>query len=332
MCLNMLLENNNAAPNGAIGRFAPTPSGFLHLGNVFCSLLAWLYAKSSGGRIILRVEDLDPQRCSRQKADQLARDLEWLGLEWDEGAYVSENSESYFQSKRSDIYAEYFVQLQEQEFVYPCFCSRSELLAAEAPHLSDGRIIYAGTCRHLTAEQREAKAQRRAPAYRLRVEDKPISFLDGHYGQQSYNLAEGSGDFIVRRSDGVFAYQLAVTIDDALMGITQVVRGCDLLSSTPMQLYIYQLLGFTPPAFCHIPLLVDATGRRLSKRDGDLEIAALRKLYGSPEPIIGLLAYLAGQIMRPEPLKVADLLPLFDTMKIPSNNVVVPNTFFNLQS
>lgn len=320
----MLLENNNPAPNGAIGRFAPTPSGFLHLGNVFCSLLAWLYAKSSGGRIILRVEDLDPQRCSRQKADQLARDLEWLGLEWDEGAYVSENSESYFQSKRSDIYAEYFVQLQEQEFVYPCFCSRSELHAAEAPHLSDGRIIYAGTCRHLTAEQREAKAQRRAPAYRLRVEDKPISFLDGHYGQQSYNLAEGSGDFIVRRSDGVFAYQLAVTIDDALMGITQVVRGCDLLSSTPMQLYIYRLLGFTPPAFCHIPLLVDASGRRLSKRDGDLEIAALRKLYGSPEPIIGLLAFFAGQIARPEPMRAKDLLPIFDAEKIPTKNIAVP--------
>ena len=320
----MLLENNNAAPNGAIGRFAPTPSGFLHLGNVFCSLLAWLYAKSSGGRIILRVDDLDPQRCSRQKADQLARDLEWLGLEWDEGAYVSENSESYFQSKRSDIYAEYFVQLQEQEFVYPCFCSRSELHAAEAPHLSDGRIIYAGTCRHLTAEQREAKAQRRAPAYRLRVEDKPISFLDGHYGQQSYNLAEGSGDFIVRRSDGVFAYQLAVTIDDALMGITQVVRGCDLLSSTPMQLYIYRLLGFTPPAFCHIPLLVDASGRRLSKRDGDLEIAALRKLYGSPEPIIGLLAFFAGQIARPEPMRAKDLLPIFDAEKIPTKNIAVP--------
>ena len=320
----MLLENNNAAPNGAIGRFAPTPSGFLHLGNVFCSLLAWLYAKSSGGRIILRVEDLDPQRCSRQKADQLARDLEWLGLEWDEGAYVSENSESYFQSKRSDIYAEYFVQLQEHEFVYPCFCSRSELHAAEAPHLSDGRIIYAGTCRHLTAEQREAKAQRRAPAYRLRVEDKPISFLDGHYGQQSYNLAEESGDFIVRRSDGVFAYQLAVTIDDALMGITQVVRGCDLLSSTPMQLYIYRLLGFTPPAFCHIPLLVDASGRRLSKRDGDLEIAALRKLYGSPEPIIGLLAFFAGQIARPEPMRAKDLLPIFDAEKIPTKNIAVP--------
>ena len=324
----MLLEKQNLAAGVVVGRFAPTPSGFLHLGNVFCSLLAWLYAKSSGGKIILRVEDLDPQRCTREKADQLARDLEWLGLEWDEGAYVSTNSESFFQSQRSEIYAQFFEQLQEQGLVYPCFCSRSELHAAEAPHLSDGRIIYAGTCRQLTPEQRQAKAQKRAPAYRLQVEDKAISFFDGHYGQQSYNLAEESGDFIVRRSDGVFAYQLAVTIDDALMGVTQVVRGCDLLSSTPMQLYIYRLLGFEPPSFCHIPLLVDATGRRLSKRDGDLEIAALRKAYGSPEPIIGLLAYLAGQIDKPEPLCVADLLPLFAASKIPQQNIVVPEIKF----
>ena len=185
----MLLEKQNLAAGVVVGRFAPTPSGFLHLGNVFCSLLAWLYAKSSGGKIILRVEDLDPQRCTREKADQLARDLEWLGLEWDEGAYVSTNSESFFQSQRSEIYAQYFEQLQEQGLVYPCFCSRSELHAAEAPHLSDGRIIYAGTCRQLTPEQRQAKAQKRAPAYRLQVEDKAISFFDGHYGQQSYNLA-----------------------------------------------------------------------------------------------------------------------------------------------
>lgn len=331
MCLKMLFREHNLAVKPVIGRFAPTPSGFLHLGNVFCSLLAWLYAKSSGGKIVLRIEDLDPQRCTRPKADQLARDLEWLGLTWDEGAYVSSNSEQYFQSQRSDVYAQYFAQLQAQELVYPCFCSRAELHAAEAPHLSDGRILYAGTCRALSAVERATKAQKRAPAYRLKVEHKPISFCDGHYGEQSYDLAEESGDFIVRRSDGVFAYQLAVTIDDALMGITQVVRGCDLLSSTPMQLYIYRLLGFTPPSFCHIPLLVDATGRRLSKRDGDLEIATLRKVYSSPEPIIGLLAYLAGQIAKPEPLQVDDLLPVFTPENIPTTNIVVPSELIRLK-
>ena len=192
-------------------------------------------------------------------------------------------------------------------------------------------MLYAGTCRNLTAAERQAKAQKRAPASRLRGEDAPISFCDGHYGEQSYNLAEESGDFIVRRSDGVFAYQLAVTIDDALMGITQVVRGCDLLSSTPMQLYIYGLLGFSPPAFCHIPLLLDASGRRLSKRDGVLEIASMRKAYGSPEPIIGLLAYLAGQIEKPEPLNVNDLLPIFKPESIPTKNIVVTSELIRLQ-
>ena len=288
-----------------VGRFAPTPSGFLHLGNVFCSLLAWLYAKSSGGKIVLRIEDLDPQSCSLAKADALARELEWLGLTWDEGAYCSTDSDSFFQSRRSDIYAHCFDLLQQQGLVYPCFCSRNELHAAEAPHASDGRIIYAGT-------------------WRIKVDDELIAFTDMHYGRQQANIAHECGDFILRRSDGVYAYQLAVVIDDALMGVNQVVRGCDLLSSTPVQLYLYRLLNLTPPSFCHIPLLTDAAGRRLSKRDGDLEIAALRQHFGNPEPIIGLLAYLAGQLPKPEPITVAELLPLFRPEAVPQDNIVVP--------
>lgn len=326
----MFSPKNSAAPGVTVGRFAPTPSGFLHLGNIFCSLLAWLYAKSVDGKIILRIEDLDPQRCTRVKADALARDLEWLELFWDEGAYVDSNSDFYFQSRRSDVYQKYFARLQQQNLIYPCFCSRAELHAAEAPHLSDGRIIYAGTCRKLSQAERAAKALLRAPAYRLQVENFPISFTDGHYGSQCYNLCEESGDFIVRRSDGVFAYQLAVTIDDALMGVTQVVRGCDLLSSTPMQLYIYKLLNFTPPGFCHIPLLVAPDGRRLAKRDKDLEISVLRRHFGSPEPIIGYLAYMAGQIDKPEPIKAAELLPIFDADKIPTQNIVVPHELLSI--
>lgn len=307
-----------------IGRFAPTPSGFIHLGNAFCSLLAWLYAKSSGGKIILRIEDLDPQRCTRTRADALARELEWLGLSWDEGAYTGAASEKYFQSARTDIYAHYFHELEKQGLVYPCFCSRTELHAAEAPHASDGSLLYAGTCRSLTQAQRQQKARLRQPAWRVKVNDAPISFIDGHYGPQSYRLDSECGDFIVRRSDGVYAYQLAVTIDDALMGVNQVVRGCDLLSSTPMQLYLYQKLGLQAPSFCHIPLLTAADGRRLAKRDGALEISKLRKRYGSPAPIIGLLAYLAGQIDKPQPLTAAELLPLFNPNKIPKHNIVVP--------
>ena len=168
MCLDMLLEKQNLAAGVVVGRFAQTPSGFLHLGNVFCSLLAWLYAKSSGGKIILRFEDLDPQRCTREKADQLARDLEWLGLEWDEGAYVSKNSESFFQSQRSEIYAQYFEQLQEQGLVYPCFCSRADLHAASAPHGADGTPVHPGTCRQLSLLQRQSKPATRRPALRPR--------------------------------------------------------------------------------------------------------------------------------------------------------------------
>ncbi len=314
-------------PKTYIGRFAPTPSGFLHLGNLFCSLLAWLFAKKNSGKIILRIEDLDTSRCTRERADTLARDLEWLGLIWDEGAYASENSESYFQSKRSAIYEQFFQKLQKQQLVYPCFCSRADLHAANAPHASDGHAIYAGTCRDLTRAQQEERQNslNHAPAYRVRVDNSIIEFNDAHYGTQCYNLAQESGDFIIRRSDGLYAYQLAVTVDDALMGITQVVRGNDLLSSTPIQLYLYEKLGLTPPDFLHIPLLVAPDGRRLAKRDGDLELAALRNRFKSAEPIIGWLAYLAGQLKKPEALTVQDLLHIFNPDKLPQKNIIVPN-------
>ena len=310
--------------SAVVGRFAPSPSGRLHLGNLACSLLAWLSARSRGGRIVLRIEDLDAERCPRKYADQLEEDLGWLGLFWDEGGSKGGPHEPYYQSECSGIYTESYKKLEAMGLVYPCFCSRSELHAAEAPHASDGRIIYAGTCRKLTAAQRSAKMQQRRPAWRIKVADELIAFTDMHYGRQQANLAHECGDFILRRSDGVYAYQLAVVIDDALMGVNQVVRGCDLLSSTPVQLYLYRLLNLTPPSFCHIPLLTDAAGRRLSKRDGDLEIAALRQHFGSPEPIIGLLAYLAGQLPKPEPLTAAELLLLFRPEKVPLENIVVP--------
>lgn len=306
------------------GRFAPTPSGRIHLGNIFCSLLAWLHAKAQGGEIVLRIEDLDKVRCPRPNADLLAKDLEWLGLTWDKGAYVSADGESYFQSQRFEIYAEYFAKLKEQGLIYPCFCSRGQLHAAEAPHLSDGRILYAGTCKGLTPAEQEERAKLRQPAYRLQVADEAISFVDGNYGRQSYNLMEESGDFIIRRSDGVYAYQLAVTIDDALMGITEVVRGCDLLSSTPMQLYLYKLLGFNPPSFLHIPLLMAPDGRRLAKRDKDLDLSVMRQQYDSPEPIIGYLAYLAGQIPKAEPISTTELAKIFNPRLIPTDNIAVP--------
>jgi len=306
------------------GRFAPTPSGFLHLGNIFCTLLAWLNAKSQGGSIVLRIEDLDTVRCSRSKADRLAKDLEWLGLLWDEGAYSNSHSSSYFQSERSEIYAAYLQQLTSTGNIYPCFCSRSELHAVNAPHLSDGRFIYSGTCYSLTEEERALKQQSRKPAYRLHVPDKLVEFQDLLYGKQGFNLAKENGDFIIRRSDGVYAYQLAVTIDDALMGITEVVRGRDLLGSTPLQIYLHSLLGFKPPQYMHIPLLVAPDGRRLAKRDHDMDLELIRKSYHSPEPLLGYLAYLAGQLKKPEPLTAHELLKVYQPANIPRHNIVVP--------
>lgn len=306
------------------GRFAPTPSGGLHLGNLFSTLLAWLHAKAQGGRIVLRIEDLDTIRCPKENASKLAKDLEWLGLVWDEGAFCSEASESYFQSNRSEVYKHYFDILRQQKHIYPCFCSRNELHTVNAPHLSDGRFIYAGTCYNLTQEQIELRQQTRKPAYRLHVPNEKISFEDANYGPQSFNLALDNGDFIVRRSDGVYAYQLAVAIDDALMGVTEVVRGQDLLSSAPLQIYIQRILSFMSPSYLHVPLLIAPDGRRLAKRDHDMDIALLRKKYASPEPIIGYLAFLAGQLKKPEPLTAKELLHIFDSQKIPISNIIIP--------
>lgn len=308
------------------GRFAPTPSGFLHLGNIFCSLLAWLFAKSRQGKVLLRIEDLDRKRCSRANADALARDLEWLGLCWDRGAYACAEDSLYFQSNRDEIYRKFFKRLEKRGLLYPCFCSRNELHAAGAPHESDGNSVYPGSCRSLTPAEVRAKSLLRSPAYRIDTTAAPekITFSDGLMGIHSRSLRSESGDFILRRSDGVYAYQLAVVVDDALMDVDQVVRGCDLLNSTPMQLFLYKLLELPAPEFIHIPLLTTADGRRLAKRNRDLEISVLRKRFGSPEPVIGFLAYLAGQLSRPEPLKAEELLPIFNPQKIPKTNIIVP--------
>ena len=226
-----------------VGRFAPSPSGRLHLGNLACSLLAWLSAKSQGGRIVLRIEDLDAERCPRIYADLLEQDLDWLGLHWDEGGSTGGPHGPYYQSECADIYTAQYKKLEAQGLVYPCFCSRAQLHAASAPHTSDGNVIYPGTCRDLTPAEIAEKRKKKAPAYRVRVPDEDISFVDGCMGEHTENLLHDCGDFYLRRADGVFAYQLAVVVDDARMGVTEVVRGADLLSSTARQLYLYRLLG-----------------------------------------------------------------------------------------
>ena len=227
----------SATPNRPVtGRFAPSPSGRLHLGNLACSLLAWLSAKSQGGRIVLRIEDLDAERCPRVYADLLEQDLAWLGLTWDEGGSTGGANAPYYQSECGDIYTASYRKLDEMGLVYPCFCSRSQLHAASAPHTSDGNVIYPGTCRGLTEDEIAEKRKKKAPAYRLMVPDEEITFVDGCMGTHTENLLRDCGDFYLRRADGVFAYQLAVVVDDARMGVTEVVRGASFPTSASISL------------------------------------------------------------------------------------------------
>ena len=216
-----------------VGRFAPTPSGKMHLGNVLCCLVAWLSARSQGGKVLLRVEDLDPERSGADYERQIEEDLRWLGLDWDEGGLEAAEGR-YCQSGRSGVYEQYFDILSEKGLIYPCFCSRAELHAADAPHLSDGRYFYPGTCRNLTPEEAAEKAKKRKPAWRVKVPDETVRFTDLHYGPYAENLAAECGDFVIRRADGVFAYQLATAVDDGLMGVTEVVRGRDLIGARCM--------------------------------------------------------------------------------------------------
>lgn len=305
------------------GRFAPSPSGRMHLGNLFSALLTWLSARSLDGRIVLRMEDLDPNRCRFEYCRQLADDLCWLGLDWDEGYAAQGLNDPYLQSKRTSLYAAAFERLKSMGLVYPCYCSRAERMVASAPHGSDGRNVYDGKCKRFTQkeqQQREAKGQR--PAWRLKVPAESISFTDGHMGFFTQQLAHTCGDFIIRRSDGVYAYQLAVVVDDGAMGVTQAVRGRDLLDSTPRQLYLYRLLGLTPPTFYHVPLLLAPDGRRLSKRNQDLDVGILRNQFTAKE-IIGQLAFLAQLRPTPSPIAATDLISSFSWNKVPRTDLYI---------
>lgn len=308
-----------------IGRFAPTPSGRMHLGNALSCLIAWLSARSQGGRIILRVEDLDTARSNWDYARDIEAELRWLGLDWDRGG-TDADGHIWCQSRRSEIYTEYFDRLQQMGLIYPCFCSRAELHAASAPHRSDGRFIYQGTCRSLSAEEITAKTRLRLPAWRVRVPDREVSFTDLHYGPYTENLSQECGDFIVRRADGVYAYQLAAALDDGLMGVTEVIRGNDLLSSSPRQIWLHELFEFAPPRYGHIPLLTASDGRRLSKRDGDLDIETLSRCY-RPEEVVGMLGYICGLTEELRPMTAKALIPLFSWEKIPLDDLRLPEGF-----
>ena len=303
-----------------VGRFAPTPSGRMHLGNVFAALMSWLSPRSRNGNWILRMEDLDTLRTKTEYAQLLREDLAWLGLNWDE--------ETEAQSLRSPVYDRYFEQLREKELLFPCYCTRSQLHNVNAPHLSDGTYVYAGTCRNLTEEQRAA--QKRLPSWRVMVPDRDMGFTDLVQGPCRENLLKECGDFVVRRADGVYVYQLAVTVDDGESGVTEVVRGWDLMGSAPRQMYLQELFGFEHPEYAHIPMLMAPDGRRLSKRDQDLDMGALRSRM-KPEELIGVLAHAAGLTETAAPISAVELATVFDLSKIQGQREIVVtelNTLF----
>ena len=290
-----------------VGRFAPTPSGRMHLGNVFAGLISWLSVKARDGEWVLRMEDLDTQRTSAEFAQVLRQDLLWLGLPWDR--------ETEPQSRRAPVYDRYFDRLRDLGLLYPCYCTRSQLHSVNAPHLSDGTYVYPGTCRNLTQPP-----EGRLPAWRVLVPDRVFTVADKCQGHYEMNLASECGDFVVRRADGVYVYQLAVTVDDGESGVTEVVRGVDLLSSAPRQMYLQELFGFAHPQYGHVPLLLAPDGRRLSKRDKDLDLGQLRQHISAPQ-LIGSLAHTAGLLDRFEPISAAELATEFSWEKLKKDDI-----------
>jgi len=331
-------RGEDAARPAVRGRLAPSPTGRLHLGNAYAFLAAWLQTRSQGGTLILRLEDIDPERSKEHFAEGIYEDLAWLGLTWDEGPYV--------QSRRLDRYAALLEDLQRRGLVYPCYCTRKELRSmASAPHIGDEGAPYPGTCRGLSAKaQQEHVDNGRKAAGRLDIaaalaelqengtgaDANQLAFDDAVLGAQPgaqlvpQDLAVAGGDFALRRSDGVVAYQLAVTADDAAMNVTSVVRGDDLLLSTPRQILLLRLMGAAPPVYAHLPLLYDASGERLAKRHQGLEIASLRQSGLPAEAIIGYLGHLAGWQERAHPATARDLLAGFSLAALKGRELRLP--------
>jgi glutamyl-tRNA synthetase len=289
------------------GRFAPSPTGELHLGNARTALLAWLWARSSGGELVLRIEDIDAPRVRPGMAERQMDELRWLGLDWD--------GDAVFQSRRTDLYEEALQRLAAAGRVYECFCSRADIAAvASAPHGDEGPR-YPGTCAALGESERERRRKERSPALRLRVPAGEVEFHDEIAGEQSFDTCALVGDFVLRRADGVFAYQLAVVVDDGAMGITQVLRGADLLASTARQILLHRMLAQREPRWAHAPLVLAPGGRRLAKRDRALTLSHLRSAGSDPRQIIARLARLSG-LQAPDACIPAQLVAGFSMAAI----------------
>jgi glutamyl-tRNA synthetase len=307
------------------GRFAPSPTGPLHLGNARTALLSWLAARAGGGGYVMRVEDLDGPRVRPGLELAILAELRWLGLSWDEGPDVGGPFAPYRQSARLPVYAAALGRLREAGLAYPCFCSRAEIAAvAQAPHgPADEGPRYPGTCRGLSAAEAARRAGSRQPAWRFRVPEGEVPFADGVHGPQRRDVSAETGDFVIARADGVPAYQLAVVVDDAAMGIAEVVRGDDLLSSTARQLLLYRALGAAAPRFAHVPLVTGEDGARLAKRHGALSLGELRERGADPRAVVGLLAALSGLAPAGSWLTPAELVAGFSLERIPRGPAVL---------
>lgn len=294
-----IAETNEMKRPHLRGRFAPSPSGRFHIGNIFASLIATLVADE----MVLRIEDLDPDRSKQEHIDAIMRDLEWFGFEWT-SAVVYQSAED-----QQERYRHACEELEAQGLVYPCFCTRADLHSARAPHVGE-EFIYQNTCKGISAEVRSERMSTERYALRLDVAaaPNPLCFADTFQGESCFDLVREAGDFIIKRSDGVFAYQLAVVVDDAASGIDSVVRGVDLLTSTPKQIYLQRLLGLSTPVYGHVPIFVDESGRKLSKRNKDASLSYLIDDLGlSAEAILGYLAYCSGIIPEWEAMSIAEL-------------------------
>lgn len=296
------------------GRLAPSPTGAQHVGNARTYLIAWLAARSAGGSLALRVEDIDSPRVKPGAVDLIRADFDWLGLDWD--------GEPVVQTRRLVQYEDALRRLQDRELVYPCTCTRSDVAqAASAPHAGQEGPAYPGTCAHRSVADADRLTDRPF-AWRVRVQRSP-GFVDRLKGPIQVDVSQQGGDFVVWKSAGTPAYQLAVVVDDADMRITQVVRGDDLIPSTPRQLLLYEALGLSPPEFAHVPLVVGTDGRRLAKRHGDTRLSALREAGVRAESLIGLLAWSCGWLLKPEPVRARDLLTDFRLDAIPPEPFVL---------
>lgn len=309
------------------GRLAPSPTGVLHLGNARTFLIAWLRARSQGGVLVMRMEDLDHPKNKPGAAAAALEDLRWLGFDWDEGPDLGGLYAPYTQTERKAGYAQALAKLECQGRVYPCVCSRRDVESGQsAPHTEDG-LYYPGTCRGRFADYETARLSLphgRLPAWRFRVpEGETVRFEDVFYGEYAQDVSALSGDFVLARDPQGAGYMLAVVVDDATMGITEVVRGEDLLPATPRQVLLYRALGLTLPAFLHVPLVVSEEGRRLAKRHGDTRIRAFREAGQRPEKLIGLLAWWCGWAAWGESLALHDVLPRFDLGALPHCSAVL---------